>query len=216
MFTCAKERQILVLARTPCLTRRRLDICSLNPGFPLSTMHARPSYGIPCQKPQVSIDSRRSSNLLLILLSLVVDDVEELELVNATGGGDDAEPVTELHLLEELLGPVSQKSNWLAPAWFQTEVSAYREWSRARENVQVLEVAARELIVGNDLNLAIADLGDLDGLAEVADAALNLDLLGEELLEGRDVEDLVAGGLRSVDNELLGDLGGLALGRLLL
>ena len=70
--------------------------------------------------------------------------------------------------------------------------------------------------MGNDLNLAITDLGDLDGLAEVADAALNLDLLGEELLEGRDVEDLVAGGLRSVDNELLGDLGGLALGRLLL
>lgn len=90
-------------------------------------------------------------------------------------------------------------------------------WScRDGEYVQVLEVAARELVVGNDLNLAITDLGDLDGLAEVADAALNLDLLGEELLEGRDVEDLVAGGLRSVDNELLGDLGGLALGRLLL
>lgn len=70
--------------------------------------------------------------------------------------------------------------------------------------------------MGNDLNLAIADLGDLDGLAEVADAALNLDLLGEELLESGDVEDLVAGGLRSVDNELLGDLGALALGRLLL
>lgn len=84
------------------------------------------------------------------------------------------------------------------------------------EHVQVLEVATRELVVGNDLNLAITDLGDLDGLAEVADTALNLDLLGEELLEGRDVEDLVAGGLRSVDNELLGDLGALALGRLLL
>ena len=89
-------------------------------------------------------------------------------------------------------------------------------WLSGWEYVQVLEVAARELVVGNDLNLAITDLGDLDGLAKVADAALNLDLLGEELLEGRDVEDLVAGGLRSVDNELLGDLGGLALGRLLL
>lgn len=84
------------------------------------------------------------------------------------------------------------------------------------EHVQVLEVAARELVVGNDLNLAITDLGDLDGIAKVADAALNLDLLGEELLEGRDVEDLVAGGLRSVDNELLGDLGALALGSRLL
>jgi hypothetical protein len=56
--------------------------------------------------------------------------------------------------------------------------------------------------VGNDLDLAIASLGDLDGLAEVADAALNLDLLVKELLEGRDVEDLVACGLRSVDDEL--------------
>ena len=45
------------------------------------------------------------------------------------------------------------------------------------ENVQVLEVAAGELVVGNDLDLAITGLGDLDGLAEVTDAALNLDLL---------------------------------------
>lgn len=59
--------------------------------------------------------------------------------------------------------------------------------------------------MGNDLNLAIARLGDLDLVAEVADAALNLDLVLEELLEGSNVEDLVGGGLRSVDNELLGD-----------
>lgn len=71
------------------------------------------------------------------------------------------------------------------------------------ENVQVLEVAAGELVVGNDLDLAITGLGDLDGLAEVTDAALNLDLLVQELLEGGDIEDLVAGGLRSVDNELV-------------
>lgn len=43
--------------------------------------------------------------LLVVLISLVVDDVEELELVDASGGGDDSEPVTELLLLEELLGP---------------------------------------------------------------------------------------------------------------
>ena len=49
--------------------------------------------------------------------------------------------------------------------------------STAVGNVQVLEVATGELVVGNDLDLAIAGLGDLDGLAEVADAALNLDLL---------------------------------------
>lgn len=56
--------------------------------------------------------------------------------------------------------------------------------------------------MGNNLNLAIAGLGDLDGLAEVADTAVNLDLLVEELLKGRDVKDLVASGLRSVDDEL--------------
>ena len=43
--------------------------------------------------------------LLVVLVGLVVDDVVELELVDTTRGGDDAEPVTELLLLEELLGP---------------------------------------------------------------------------------------------------------------
>lgn len=43
--------------------------------------------------------------LLVVVISLVVDDVEELELVHSLGGGDDTEPVTELHLLQELLGP---------------------------------------------------------------------------------------------------------------
>lgn len=56
--------------------------------------------------------------------------------------------------------------------------------------------------MGNDLDLAITDLGDLDGLAQVADAALDLDLLVQELLESGDIEDLVAGGLRGVDDEL--------------
>jgi hypothetical protein len=46
------------------------------------------------------------TNLVLILISLLVDDVVEAELVDALGGGNDAEPVTELLLLEELLGPV--------------------------------------------------------------------------------------------------------------
>jgi hypothetical protein len=47
----------------------------------------------------------RVVHLLVILVLLVVDDVEELELVDSLASGDDAEPVTELHLLEELLGP---------------------------------------------------------------------------------------------------------------
>ena len=48
-----------------------------------------------------------ATNLLVIVLVLVVDDVVELELVDTGRGGDDAEPVTELLLLEELLGPKS-------------------------------------------------------------------------------------------------------------
>jgi len=63
--------------------------------------------------------------------------------------------------------------------------------------------------VGNDLDLAIALLGDDDVVAEVVGAALDLDAVLEELLEGGDVEDLVVGGLRSVDDELLGLLLGL-------
>lgn len=56
--------------------------------------------------------------------------------------------------------------------------------------------------MGSDLDLSIADLLNLDGVTEVANAAVNLDLVLEELLEGADVENLVAGGLRSVDDEL--------------
>lgn len=68
--------------------------------------------------------------------------------------------------------------------------------------VQVLEVAARELVVGNDLDLAVGRGGDDDVVAQVVGAAVNLDVVLEELLEGGDVEDLVAGRLRSVDDEL--------------
>jgi len=57
--------------------------------------------------------------------------------------------------------------------------------------------------VRNDLDLSVTNLGDLNGLTEVANTAVNLDLVLEELLEGGDVEDLVAGGLRSVDDELI-------------
>jgi hypothetical protein len=57
--------------------------------------------------------------------------------------------------------------------------------------------------VGSDLDLAIADLLDGDGIAKVANTAVDLDLVLEELLEGRGVEDLVAGGLRGIDDELV-------------
>lgn len=54
----------------------------------------------------------------------------------------------------------------------------------------------------HNLDLAFALLADLDGVAEVSDAAIDLDLLAEELLEGGNVENLVGGRLRSVDDEL--------------
>lgn len=50
-----------------------------------------------------------SIDLLVVLISVVVNDVEELELVDSLRGGDNTEPVTELHLLEELLGATSRK-----------------------------------------------------------------------------------------------------------
>lgn len=73
---------------------------------------------------------------------------------------------------------------------------------QAMLHVQVLEVATRELLVRNDLDLAIALLADLDYVSQVTGAAFDLDAVVKELLEGGDVEDLVVGGLGAVDDEL--------------
>jgi len=84
---------------------------------------------------------------------IIVDHVVELELVDAPRCGHNTEPVTELHLLQVLFG-------------------------------QVLQVAARKLDMRDDLDLAlVGQLLDLDRVAEVAGAALDLDLLVEELFE---------------------------------
>ena len=61
--------------------------------------------GIPDRIRRLS-STPSTIRLLVILLLVVVNNVEELELVHAPGGRDDTEPVAELHLLEELLGPV--------------------------------------------------------------------------------------------------------------
>lgn len=71
-----------------------------------------------------------------------------------------------------------------------------------QENSQVLEVATGEGDVGNNLDLAITNGVDDNVVTEVTDTALDLDAVVEELLEGRDIEDLVASGLGSVDDEL--------------
>lgn len=54
----------------------------------------------------------------------------------------------------------------------------------------------------NHLDLALASLADLDGVAKVASAALDLDAVVEELLEGGGIEDLVVDGLGAVDDVL--------------
>jgi hypothetical protein len=56
--------------------------------------------------------------------------------------------------------------------------------------------------MGDDLNLAIPDLLDVDIVAEVARAAFDLDAIVQELLERAEVEDLVADGLGAVDRVL--------------
>lgn len=68
-----------------------------------------PKMGIPpflFWGRQTRVSSFEGSNLLVILIAVLRDDVEEAELVDTLGGGDDAEPVTELLLLQELLGAV--------------------------------------------------------------------------------------------------------------
>jgi len=54
----------------------------------------------------------------------------------------------------------------------------------------------------NNLDLPIANLGDLNNIAKVSNAAIDFDPILEELLEGGDVEDLIGGGLRGVDDKL--------------
>lgn len=73
-------------------------------------------------------------------------------------------------------------------------------------DLQVLEVATREGDVSDNLDLALTNLGDDNIVTEVADTALDLDAVVEELLEGRDIENLVACGLRSVDDVLEGSM----------
>jgi len=56
--------------------------------------------------------------------------------------------------------------------------------------------------VRSDLNFPVTEVLDQHDISEVADTIVNLDLVLEELLEGGNVEDLVACRLRSVDDEL--------------
>ena len=59
--------------------------------------------------------------------------------------------------------------------------------------------------MSNDLNLSLTGLGDLNDIAKVSNATVDLNFVLEELLKGGDVENLVGCGLRSVDDVLLLD-----------
>lgn len=56
--------------------------------------------------------------------------------------------------------------------------------------------------MGDDLDAAIAEVGDVDGVAEVAGQAVDLDALLQEGGEGGRVEDAVLGRLGGIDHEL--------------
>lgn len=49
-------------------------------------------------------------HLLVIIITFVVDNVEEAKLIDTLAGRNNAKPVAQLLLLEELLGPVHCQS----------------------------------------------------------------------------------------------------------
>lgn len=69
-------------------------------------------------------------------------------------------------------------------------------------HIQVLEVATGEGDVSHNDDLALTLLRDQDRVTEVSDTVVDLNPVVQELLERRYVEDLVGGGLRSIDDEL--------------
>lgn len=60
--------------------------------------------------------------------------------------------------------------------------------------------------MGNDLDLALALLADGDAVAQVVGASVDLDAVLKKFFKRSDVEDLVAGWLLSVDDELRGNV----------
>jgi hypothetical protein len=75
-------------------------------------------------------------------------------------------------------------------------------WYECLGDSQVFQVSSRERNVGQDLNLSVTSLADRDVVAEVPGAAVDLDAVVKELLEGGDVEDLIVDRLRAVDDVL--------------
>ena len=70
------------------------------------------------------------------------------------------------------------------------------------QDIQVLQVPPRELGMRNDFNLPIALLANLHGVPKIPGTVVNLDLVMEEFLKGGNIENLIGGGLGSIDYEL--------------
>lgn len=86
--------------------------------------------------------------LVLLLITLLTNNVEELEAVLALAGADDTEPVTELLLLEKLLGQV------LEVAARELLVSDH------------LDLAIAEVVDGDVVAEVASETVDLDALLE--------------------------------------------------
>jgi hypothetical protein len=101
-----------------------------------------------------------------------------------------------LLLLEELLCPAGMSASCAH------ELNG--KAARMDEYSQVLQISSGEWNVCHNLNLAIANLRDVDGVAEVSNTALDLDLVMQKLFKGGEVEYLVADRLGAVDGVLEG------------
>lgn len=62
----------------------------------------------PSASSTVTIHSQIPSRLLVIILSLIVNHVEEPQLIHALTRADHPQPISQLLLLQELLGQVLQ------------------------------------------------------------------------------------------------------------
>jgi len=128
-----------------------------------------------CYSSNVSCNLTKTTALVVILISFIVHDIVEPELIDTLGGRNDTKPVSKLLLFEILLG-------------------------------EVLEVAARKLLVRHDFQLSVPLLANDDILPQIPSATLDFNSIVKEFLESRNIKDLIIDRLRAVDDEFLGDL----------
>lgn len=112
---------------------------------------------------------------LSLLNFLILADVEVAQLVGLLVASDDVEPVTELVLLQELLGQV-------------LEIALGVGNSHTGDG----DLGARGITA------------DRNGVSELTGLAIDLELVVEEVLEGSGVEDGILDGAAAVDDELAG------------